>query len=56
VLFAAGTFPLARDPANVLAYRNGGLADSLGMTAHLFLAFGVLYFPLDAPRLVQDEA
>jgi hypothetical protein len=56
VLFAAGTFPLSRDPANVLAYRNGGLADSLGMIADLFLAFGVLHFALDAPRFHSDNA
>ena len=56
MLFAAGASPLTRDPANVLAYRNGGLADSLGMIADLFLAYGVLHFPLDAPRFHSDDA
>jgi hypothetical protein len=56
VLFAAGTCPLARDPANILAYRNGGPADLLAMVAYLFLAFGVLHFPLDTPLFDRDDA
>jgi hypothetical protein len=48
VLFAAGTFPLARDPANVLAYRNGGLADSLGM-------IDASHFHWDNATLVTDS-
>jgi hypothetical protein len=49
LLFAAGASLLTRDPTNVLAYRNGGLADSVDIVAYLFLAFGVLHFPLDVP-------
>ena len=49
LLFAAGASLVTRDPVIVLAYRNGGLADSLAMIAYLFLAFGVLHFQLDAP-------
>jgi hypothetical protein len=56
LLFAAGASLLIRDPANVLAYRNGGLADSLAMVAYLFLAFGVLHFPLDAPLFHPADA
>jgi hypothetical protein len=48
LLFAAGASLLTRDPAHVLAYRNGGLADTLAMVGYLFLAFGALQFPLDA--------
>jgi hypothetical protein len=47
---------MTRDPAIVLAYRNGGLADSLAMITYLFLAFGVLHFPLDAPLFDRDDA
>ena len=56
LLFAAGASLLTRDPANVLAYRNGGLADTLAMVGYLFLAFGVLHFPLDAPHVHAADA
>jgi hypothetical protein len=56
LLFAVGASLLTRDPASSLAYRNGGPADSLAMVAYLFLAFGVLHFPLDAPLFDRDEA
>ena len=56
LLFAAGASLLTRDPANVLAYRNGGLADTLAMVAYLFLAFGVLHFPLQAPLFDPVDA
>jgi hypothetical protein len=56
LLFAAGASLLTRDAAHVLAYRNGGLADTLAMVGYLFLAFGVLHFPLDTPLLTQDDA
>jgi hypothetical protein len=56
LLFAAGASLVTRNPAVVLAYRNGGLADSLAMITYLFLAFGVLHFPLDAPLFDRDDA
>ncbi len=56
LLFAVGASLLTRDPATVLAYRNGGPADLLAMVAYLFLAFGVLHFPLDTPLFDRDDA
>lgn len=56
LLFAVGASLLTRDPANVLAYRNGGPADLLAMVAYLFLAFGVLHFPLDTPLFDREDA
>jgi hypothetical protein len=56
LLFAAGASLLTRDPGNVLAYRNGGLADSLDIVAYLFLAFGLLHFPLDVPLFHAPDA
>jgi hypothetical protein len=56
LLFAVEASIIIRDPASPLAYRNGGPADSLAMVAYLFLAFGVLHFPLDAPLFDRDEA
>jgi hypothetical protein len=56
LLFAVGASLLTRDPGSPLAYRNGGPADMLAMVAYLFLAFGVLHFPLDGPLFDQADA
>ena len=56
LLFAASASLLVRDPGNILAYRNGGLADTLAMIGYLFLAFGVLHFPLDGPLVHPGDA
>ena len=55
LLFAVGASLIEREPAHVLAYRNGGVADLLAMVAYLFLAFGVLHFPLDGPLFAEAK-
>jgi hypothetical protein len=56
LLFAVEASLITRDPVSPLAYRNGGPADTLAMVAYLFLAFGVLHFPLDAPLFHPADA
>jgi hypothetical protein len=55
LLFAVEAAMLVREPGNVLAYRNAGLSDLLAMMAYLFLAIGVLHFPLDAPLFDRED-
>jgi hypothetical protein len=49
LLFEAGITIMANNPAYPLAYRNGGLADSLAVSAYLLLSLGLLAFPLASP-------
>jgi hypothetical protein len=56
LLFVAGVSIGAKDPQHYLAYRNGGLADMLEVTAYFLLAFGVLHFPLALPLFHRGEA
>jgi hypothetical protein len=55
LLFAVGASVMDRDPASLLAYRNGGPADMLAMAAYFWLSFGVLHFPLDVPLFNRDD-